>query len=91
MIVGAPASNAAGRGAGRAYVVSGNDGAVLATLDGQQAGDAFGSIVAGDKKGRETPVLVEPSIHAASGHRRAYVADPDGHWISLGSRMTEPA
>ena len=58
VIVGAPASNAAGRGAGRAYVVSGNDGAVLATLDGQQAGDAFGSIVAGDKRGRETPVLV---------------------------------
>ena len=58
VIVGAPTSNANGQRAGRAYVVSGRDGAVLATLDGQQAGDAFGSIVAGDKTGRATPVLV---------------------------------
>jgi catechol 2,3-dioxygenase-like lactoylglutathione lyase family enzyme len=29
-----------------------------------------------------TPVLVEPYSHAA-GHRRAYVADPDGNWIAL--------
>ena len=58
VIVGAPSSNAKGQGAGRAYVVSGKDGAVLATLDGQQAGDAFGSIVAGNKRGRATPVLV---------------------------------
>jgi hypothetical protein len=58
VIVGAPGSNAAGQGAGRAYVVSGKDGAVLATLDGQQAGDAFGSIVAGRKTGRGTPLLV---------------------------------
>ena len=29
-----------------------------------------------------TPVLVEAYSHAA-GHRRAYVADPDGNWIAL--------
>lgn len=28
------------------------------------------------------PVLVEPYDHGA-GHRRAYVADPDGNWIAL--------
>jgi lactoylglutathione lyase len=28
------------------------------------------------------PVLVEPYNHAA-GHRRAYVADPDGNWLAL--------
>jgi lactoylglutathione lyase len=28
------------------------------------------------------PVVVEPSVHV-SGHRRAYVADPDGNWIAL--------
>jgi lactoylglutathione lyase len=28
------------------------------------------------------PVLVEPYEHSA-GHRRAYVADPDGNWIAL--------
>ena len=27
-------------------------------------------------------VLVEPSRHA-SGHRRAYVTDPDGNWLAL--------
>jgi lactoylglutathione lyase len=32
-----------------------------------------------------TPVLVEPYSHP-SGHRRAYVADPDGNWIALVSR-----
>jgi lactoylglutathione lyase len=32
-----------------------------------------------------TPVLVEPYSHA-SGHRRAYVADPDGNWIALASK-----
>lgn len=32
-----------------------------------------------------TPVLVEPYSHF-SGHRRAYVADPDGNWIALVSR-----
>ena len=58
VIVGAPSSNAAGQGAGRAYVISGKDGSTLATLDGEQAGDAFGSIVAGNRSGKRTPVLV---------------------------------
>jgi lactoylglutathione lyase len=34
-----------------------------------------------------TPVLQEPRSHF-SGHRRAYVADPDGNWIVLASRET---
>jgi catechol 2,3-dioxygenase-like lactoylglutathione lyase family enzyme len=28
------------------------------------------------------PVVLEPSAHV-SGHRRGYVADPDGNWIAL--------
>jgi lactoylglutathione lyase len=32
-----------------------------------------------------TPVLVEPYTHP-SGHRRGYVADPDGNWIALVSK-----
>jgi lactoylglutathione lyase len=28
------------------------------------------------------PILVEPYQHVA-GHRRAYVADPDGNWLAL--------
>lgn len=33
-----------------------------------------------------TPVLVEPCSGHVSGHRRAYVADPDGNWIALVSK-----
>jgi lactoylglutathione lyase len=33
-----------------------------------------------------TPVLVEPDSGHVSGHRRAYVADPDGNWIALVSK-----
>jgi predicted enzyme related to lactoylglutathione lyase len=32
-----------------------------------------------------TPVLQEPYSHF-SGHRRAYVADPDGNWIVVASK-----
>ena len=32
-----------------------------------------------------SPVLVEPYRHPA-GHRRAYVADPDGNWIAVVSK-----
>jgi len=31
-------------------------------------------------------VLVEPSSGHVSGHRRAYVADPDGNWLALVSK-----
>lgn len=58
IIVGAPASNVKGQGSGRAYVYSGRSGALLATMDGERAGDGFGSIVAGDKWGRGTPLIV---------------------------------
>ena len=47
LVVGAPGNNAGGQGAGRAYVFSGKDGSVLLTVDGERAGDAFGSSVAG--------------------------------------------
>lgn len=47
VLIGAPGNNAAGQGAGRAYIYSGKDGALLMTLDGEQAGDGFGSAVAG--------------------------------------------
>jgi PhnB protein len=33
-----------------------------------------------------TPVLVEPGGGHVPGHRRAYVADPDGNWIALVSK-----
>jgi lactoylglutathione lyase len=40
-----------------------------------------------DLRAAGTPVLVEPYSHP-SGHRRAYVADPDGNWIALVSRQS---
>ena len=58
VMVGAPANNTKGQGAGRAYIFSGKDGAELFTLDGEKAGDAFGSIVAGAKTGKRTPLLI---------------------------------
>jgi lactoylglutathione lyase len=32
------------------------------------------------------PILVEPSDHVA-GNRRGYVADPDGNWIAIVSKI----
>ena len=58
VIVGAPGSNAAGQKAGRAYVYSGKDGAVLLTLTGERAGDAFGSSVAGFSDKEHSLLLV---------------------------------
>ena len=58
VVIGAPASNANGQGSGSAYLYSGKSGSLITRLDGERAGDAFGSIVAGDKSGRATPVLV---------------------------------
>ena len=58
VVVGAPASNTNGQGAGSAYVYSGKTGTLITRLDGERAGEGFGSIVAGNKKGRATPVLV---------------------------------
>ncbi len=81
VIVGAPNHNNKGAGAGRAYVFSGKDGASLFTLDGEKAGDAFGSIVAGAKSGRGTPLLVgAPGAGATRGALpapgRVYVYNP---------------
>jgi catechol 2,3-dioxygenase-like lactoylglutathione lyase family enzyme len=33
----------------------------------------------------DVPVVLEPSVHV-SGHRRGYVADPDGNWVVLVSK-----
>ncbi len=47
VIAGAPGNDANGAAAGRARVVAGKNGAVLHTFDGDAAGDALGSSVAG--------------------------------------------
>ncbi len=51
VIVGASGTSVAGSGAGRVIVFSGKTGARLHVRDGERAGDAFGSSVAGDANG----------------------------------------
>lgn len=58
VLVGAPGSNSAGQGAGRAYIFSGKDGTLLMTLDGEQASDAFGNAVAGYKDKTRSFIIV---------------------------------
>ncbi len=58
VIVGAPANNAGGKGAGRAYVYSGKTGSALLTLTGAHEGDAFGSAVAGSSDKTHLLLLV---------------------------------
>lgn len=73
ILVGAPRNDAGGEDAGRAYVFSGADGAVLLTLTGESAGDNFGSTSDGGMRaGRSTVVVGAPN--AGEGNRgRVYV------------------
>ncbi len=60
LLVGAPLADVAAPDAGRVYLVSGESGAPIATLDGSGLGDWFGSALdgAGDYDGDGTPDLV---------------------------------
>lgn len=72
-IVGAPNNSAAGQNAGRAYVYSGKDGALLLTLSGERAGDGFGSAVGGGADGASFKLLVGAPGAGASSTGRTYV------------------
>ncbi len=101
VMVGAPSHNSIAPGAGRAYVFSGRDGTLLFTLDGQVAGEAFGSIVAGAKAGKGAPLLVgapgggakapgqtpRGRVYAfdAVTRRPRFVIDADSTGIALGA------
>ncbi len=73
VIAGAPANNANGAGAGRAYVYSGKDGSVLLTLTGERAGDAFGATVAGGTKGAHSFLIVGAPSAGAARRGQTYV------------------
>lgn len=83
LIVGAPLYNGPGGGnAGRAYAISGDDGGVLATFDGVDGGDQFGSAVAGGANlagDASVDVVVASANHdgagTARGHVRVYSGD----------------
>lgn len=69
VVVGAPDHDGpAGADAGRAYVFSGKDGAILAVLDGERAGDRFGNAVDGHS-GSDARLLVIGARDAGDGRR----------------------
>jgi len=73
VMVGVPGNNAAGQGAGRAYIYSGKDGSVLLTLDGERAGDAFGSAVAGYQDKHNHFLIIGAPSAGARNSGRVYV------------------
>jgi hypothetical protein len=73
VIVGAPANNAGGAGAGRAYVYSGKDGHALLTLTGERAGDAFGTSVAGYSDSAHSFIVIGAPSAGAGKVGRTYV------------------
>jgi hypothetical protein len=100
VIVGAPGGSGSNAGPGKAYVFSGKTGALVLTLTGERDGDGFGSIVAGNKAGRATPMLVG-APRAGEQHRgRVYsfsrtnpskpnfVFDADSTGTALGAMFT---
>jgi hypothetical protein len=99
LIVGAPGSSARGQGAGRAYLFSGKDGSRLAILEGERAGDGFGSIVAGARQGRGGLVLVGAPgagprsrgrvyIHEGTSPRPKFLIEADSSGAALGAMFT---
>jgi tetratricopeptide (TPR) repeat protein len=74
VIIGAPGKEGQRKIAGNAYVYSGKDGALLATLKGERRGDAFGSTVAGySNAGGERFVVIGAPGAGAQHHGRVYV------------------
>jgi hypothetical protein len=72
VVVGAPGSPSANT-PGSAYIFSGRTGAQIGKLDGERAGDGFGSIVSGTRGGRDTRVLVGAPRAGTNRRGRVYV------------------
>ncbi|MCC7131177.1 MAG: FG-GAP repeat protein [Gemmatimonadales bacterium] len=83
VLVGAPSASQQGAGAGRAYLFSGKDGSILEVLNGEKAGDTFGSTVAGVKAGRGTPFVIGASGAGPAGRGRVYVHTGPGRPASF--------
>jgi hypothetical protein len=73
VLVGAPRDDTSGEDAGRAYIYSGRDGAVLLTLSGEKAGDNFGSAAGGVTHDGELLLVVGAPNAGPDGRGRAYV------------------
>jgi len=70
VIVGAPGDKSS---TGRAYVYSGKTGRALLTLNGERAGDGFGSAVAGASTSKHKRFVVGAPLAGPSRHGRVYV------------------
>ncbi|MEO8200137.1 MAG: FG-GAP-like repeat-containing protein [Gemmatimonadota bacterium] len=73
VIVSAPNNDAGGQDAGRAYVYSGRDAALLHTLTGEAAGDHFGSTSAGETSKGTSWIVIGASSAGAQHTGRTYV------------------
>ena len=73
VVIGAPGRGTSSQDKGRAVVFSGKDGAVLLAIEGEAAGDAYGSTVAGDAFGRGHLLIVGAPGAGPSRRGRAYI------------------
>ena len=73
IIVGSPGKDGEHKSAGHAYVYSGKTGTLLFALSGEQAGDQFGSTVAGYSDRRQQYLVVGAPLAGAAHHGRVYV------------------
>lgn len=98
VMVGAP-GNTPGQSAGQAYIFSGKDGALLLKLDGEKAGAALGSIVAGFRDQRHAFLLAGAPGAGPNNRGRVYVyvglsqkpkfiIEADGTGVALGAMFT---
>jgi hypothetical protein len=84
VFVGAPQNDAVGEDAGRGYVFSGRDGSVLLTLDGEEAGDNFGSSGGGSTDAGGTFIVVGSPNAGLEDRGRTYVyrgLDPEPAFV----------
>jgi hypothetical protein len=73
VLVGAPQHDGAGQNAGRVYVFSGMDGRTLLTLDGDSAGDTFGTSLGGRTRNGQSWIVVGAAAAGARNTGRVYV------------------
>jgi hypothetical protein len=73
VFIGAPGRGASSPDKGRAVVYSGKDGSMLLALEGEVAGDAFGSTVSGDPFGRSQLLIVGAPSAGTARRGRGYI------------------
>jgi hypothetical protein len=73
LLVSAPRCDAGGADAGRVLVCSGADGSRLVTLDGESAGDQFGTTISADRFEDELFLVVGAMNAGAASRGRVYV------------------